>query len=254
MAHYDAYIICTSPRSGSTLLCNLLAGTHVAGNPASYFHRPSVSAWLQQFNLPENDRAPERERLQTILTRTIAAGSLDTGLFGLRLQQPSLDFFRQKLAVLCPESATDVQRLYTVFGRTAFLHLTRVDKVSQAVSHVKADQTGLWHRAADGSELERQSPPQTPHYDPESIQRRLEEARVCDQAWVTWFAEENINPFRILYEDLCADPKAILKQILAFLGLDAEAANGVEPGIARLADATSLDWVSRFKAQASFLP
>ncbi|MEM7023395.1 MAG: Stf0 family sulfotransferase [Pseudomonadota bacterium] len=24
MAHYDSYVICTSPRSGSTLLCDLL--------------------------------------------------------------------------------------------------------------------------------------------------------------------------------------------------------------------------------------
>ena len=43
MAKYESYVLCTSPRSGSTLLCKLLAATGVAGNPDSYFHRPAVS-------------------------------------------------------------------------------------------------------------------------------------------------------------------------------------------------------------------
>ncbi|MEM1201062.1 MAG: Stf0 family sulfotransferase, partial [Pseudomonadota bacterium] len=33
MAGFDAYVICTSPRSGSTLLCKLLAPTGIAGKP-----------------------------------------------------------------------------------------------------------------------------------------------------------------------------------------------------------------------------
>ena len=38
MADFEAYVICTSPRSGSTLLCKLLVATGVAGLPASHFH------------------------------------------------------------------------------------------------------------------------------------------------------------------------------------------------------------------------
>ncbi|MBT6203829.1 MAG: sulfotransferase, partial [Rhodospirillaceae bacterium] len=43
MARYQSYVICTSPRSGSTLLCSLLAATGLAGNPCSHFHDPSIS-------------------------------------------------------------------------------------------------------------------------------------------------------------------------------------------------------------------
>lgn len=39
---YRAYVICTSPRSGSTLLCKLLAATGQAGKPKSYFHKPDL--------------------------------------------------------------------------------------------------------------------------------------------------------------------------------------------------------------------
>ena len=34
-----SYVVCATPRSGSTLLCALLAGTGVAGNPEEYFER-----------------------------------------------------------------------------------------------------------------------------------------------------------------------------------------------------------------------
>ena len=153
MAKYDSYIICTSPRSGSTLLCKLLAATGVAGNPDSYFHRPSISDWLADLGLTRKRSVPERELLEAIFRAAIAKGTLGTGIFGLRLQRHSFDFFTEKLAVLYPEHSNDVERFQAAFGRTLFVHLTRRDKVAQAVSYVKAQQTGLWHAAPDGTEL-----------------------------------------------------------------------------------------------------
>ncbi|HMF66717.1 MAG TPA: Stf0 family sulfotransferase, partial [Phyllobacterium sp.] len=36
-----SYVICGTPRSGSTLLCDLLESTGIAGRPASYFRSES---------------------------------------------------------------------------------------------------------------------------------------------------------------------------------------------------------------------
>lgn len=36
---FDTYVICATPRTGSTLLCGLLESSGVAGHPASYFNR-----------------------------------------------------------------------------------------------------------------------------------------------------------------------------------------------------------------------
>ena len=42
----DGYLICATPRTGSTLLCGLLASTGVAGNPELYFRvRRSGEGW-----------------------------------------------------------------------------------------------------------------------------------------------------------------------------------------------------------------
>lgn len=249
MAKYDSYVICTSPRSGSTLLCKLLAATGVAGNPESYFHRCSIRGWLADFGLTPDPSVSEREHLETAFRTAITEGTLETGIFGLRLQRHSFDFFTEKLAILHPGHANDAERFRAAFGRTLFLHLTRRDKVEQAVSYVKAHQTGLWHVAADGTELERLSPPREPAYKANEIQDRLAEMQAHDHNWNCWFAKEGINPLRITYEAMSADPVGVLRRILDHLGLDREAANGIEPSIAKLADDINQDWVARFRSE-----
>ena len=249
MAHYDSYVICTSPRSGSTLLCDLLAATGVSGNPGSHFHEPSISDWLGYYDLAPDPSLPERDVLALIFEAAVSKGSHETGMFGLRLQRHSFDFFTRKLAILHPELSSDAARFQAAFGRTLFIHLTRRDKVEQSVSYVKAHQTGLWHAAPDGTELERLSPPQDPAYDASEIRARFEEATTYDRDWEHWFVTEKIAPLRITYESLASDPMGTLRRILDDLGLDREAAAGVKPGVAKLADETSRDWVARFRSE-----
>ena len=179
----------------------------------------------------------------------IAKGTLNTGIFGLRLQRDSFDFFTEKLGVLYPEHSNDVERFQAAFGRTFFVHLTRRDKVAQAVSYVKAQQTGLWHAAPDGTELERLSPPREPAYDATGIRSRLEEVTAHDHGWEYWFAASEIAPLRITYEELSDGPVETLRIILDHLGLEGETADGVELGVAKLADNINQDWVTRFRSE-----
>jgi LPS sulfotransferase NodH len=226
-----------------------LAATGVAGNPESYFHGPSISSWLADLGLARDPSAPDRELLEAIFRTAIARGTLDTGIFGLRLQRHSFDFFTEKLAVLYPGHSSHVERFQAAFGRTFFVHLTRRDKVAQAVSYAKAQQTGLWHAAPDGTELERLSPPQEPAYDASEILTRLEEMTAHDRNWEEWFASSEIDPFRITYEELSAAPIKTLRAMLGRLGLEREAADRVEPAVAKLADETNHDWVERFRSE-----
>ena len=101
-------------------------------------------------------------------------------MFGLRLQRHSFDFFTQKLAILHCRLSSDAQHFQAAFGRTLFVHLTRRDKVEQSISYFMACQTGLWHAAPDGTELERLSPAQKPVYDADEIRARFEEVTACD--------------------------------------------------------------------------
>lgn len=247
MPTYRSYILCTSPRSGSTLLCKLLSATGVAGHPGSHFHEPSQEAWLAYFGLPVVAGEAEPVTLRRVFAAAIHKGRGGTDVYGLRLQRHSFDFFMEKLAVLHAGLATDLERLNEAFGETLFIHLIRQDKVEQAVSYVKAEQSGLWHRAPDGTELERLSEPREPQYDFEAIKAEYDRFTGFDRDWLSWFEHQRIQPLRITYEDLSTDPLRELARILTRLGLDAQKAEGVMPGVAKLADAVSAEWTARFR-------
>lgn len=249
MPPYSAYVLCTAPRSGSTLLCKLLADTGIAGRPGSHFHEPSLAEWLADYDLPEVPGRSERDTVAAVFAAAIDKGRGGTPIFGLRLQRHSFAFFSGKLALLHPEPAGDVARMQAAFGRTLFIHLTRADKVEQAVSLVRAEQTGLWHRAPDGTEIERTAPPREPVYDAAALRAAFEMLTGYERQWEDWFARESVEPLRLTYDALSSDPAGTLASVLQALGLPREAAKGVAPGTARLADATNRDWVNRFRGE-----
>mgnify|MGYP006443391897 CR=1 FL=1 len=244
----QAYVICTSPRSGSTLLCRLLAATGTAGQPDSHFHTPTRAAWRKTYGLSDAVFASDQDQLGAIFAAARARGTGETGVFGLRLQRGSFEFFMAQLALLCPQHGSDAARIKAVFGQTLFIHLTRTDKLGQAISCVKARQTGLWHQASDGTEVERTGPPQDPRFDRSAIATELGEFTAFDAAWTTWFSDQKLQPLRITYEDLSRDPAAQLARVLAALGQDPAAAQASAPPLRKLAGATNRDWAARFRA------
>ncbi|MBL4810918.1 MAG: sulfotransferase [Rhodobacteraceae bacterium] len=250
-SRYKSYMICTSPRSGSTLLCKLLEETGVAGNPGSYFHNPSLASWLQSNGLNADAFSTHEAALRAIYNAAIAEGRGDTAIFGLRMQRKSFDFFMQQTALLHGDMQTDVARIEAAFGPTLFIYLTRASKLDQAISLVKARQTGLWHMAADGTELERLSEPQQPYYDGAAIGHHLAELKQLDEAWKTWFRHENVQPLEVSYDRLSSDPRRILADILNALGLQKSLAANASPPTQKLADATSRQWAARYAAETT---
>ncbi|HVW56824.1 MAG TPA: Stf0 family sulfotransferase [Rhizobiaceae bacterium] len=249
MTKFDSYMICTSPRIGSTLLCKMLTATGVAGKPDSYFFGTSLEAWLDDLGIVPEEAADEHEILKAAFRAAHVKGRNGTDVFGLRMQRHSFEFFCEKLAVLHPGRLTDRERFRQAFGSTLFLHLTRPDKIGQAVSYLKAQQTGLWHVAPNGSELERLAPHREPRYDREAIRACVETMSAYDRDWNDWFAREGIEPLRISYDDLSADPIETLRHVLEQLGLDQAAVDGVTPGVRKLADGTNREWVARYLSE-----
>ena len=245
----DAYLICTSPRSGSTLLCRMLTDTGVAGAPNSHFHKPSLAAWARAHKVDVPAPPAEVEALPRILLAARQTGRGGTDVFGARIQQESFAFFRDQLAVLYPEEGDDLGRITAAFGTTKIFYLTRGDKVGQAVSVVKAQQTGLWHQAPDGTEIERLTPPAEPVYDGAALKEAYDGFLAREAGWAAWFDAEGIAPVRITYEALSEDPIGRLRDVLAAIGQDPAVADEVEPGTAKLADAVSQQWVERFREE-----
>jgi LPS sulfotransferase NodH len=242
----DGYIICGTPRTGSTLLCDLLASTKTTGNPDSFYGRKFMSSWAQEWGLPDRDTMSARDFNIAYLNAAVAAGKGGTGIFGLRLMRENLDEVSTLLDQVFPQLPSDRARLERAFGRILYIHLSRDDKLAQAISLVKAEQTGLWHMAPDGTEIERLAPPEEPQYDFARINREVLELKSHDSAWNSWFAAQGIRPLRIGYETLSANPAAALIRICDALGVQPPNARDIAPGVAKLADETSLDWMRRY--------
>ncbi|MGI9350060.1 MAG: Stf0 family sulfotransferase [Rhizobiaceae bacterium] len=253
MEQFQAYVICTSPRSGSTLLCRLLRNTEIAGFPESHFHDPSISEWLGYYGLKPEEFGERKDALNAVFSAAYETGKGRTGIFGMRLQRHSFSFFVEQLNVLHPTLSTDRSRIEAAVGKTLFIHLTRKNKLEQAISYVKAQQSGLWHMAPDGTELERLSEPKEPTYDYQAIVTQLARFVEMDKEWSAWFAAEQIEPLRVTYDDLSADPHATLARVLEALGIDHAPTDEVAVPVAKLADATNRDWADRFRAEATDL-
>jgi len=79
----------------------------------------------------------------------------------------------------------------------------------------------------------------------------LAKLEAYDTAWNIWFAAQGITPLRIGYDRLSADPAATLLAICEALGVQPPNARNIRPGVAKLADETSLDWMRRYRQDAA---
>ena len=86
----SSYIVCGTPRSGSTLLCGMLTETRVAGCPHSYFRQEDIAEWAEEWGV-EPARGPDDVQFdKAYVTAMRRVGTDDTGTFGLRLMWSSV--------------------------------------------------------------------------------------------------------------------------------------------------------------------
>jgi trehalose 2-sulfotransferase len=163
---------------------------------------------------------------------------------------PSLHEMTEKLATLYPLETSDAGRISAAFGTPLYLHIEREDKVAQAISRSKAEQSGLWHRAADGGIREQIGPYQEPAYDANRLRASIAETTAHQAQWRQWFAGQAITPMELTYEELSADPAAAVARLLTALDRDPEIASRIAPRTAKLADAQSREWAVRFVREA----
>jgi LPS sulfotransferase NodH len=195
------------------------------------------------------DWGDEHEFDQAYLAAVQQQGSDGTQVFGMRLMWESVGDLSKRLGSLYPGLPSHSARFRSAFGPPVYVHLSREDKVAQAVSRLKAEQTGLWHVAADGTERERLKPGQALVYDARGLSEYLAELERHEASWANWFARQRIQPVRITYEALSTEPQATLATVLFALGLDPVIAGTVEPRTAKLADTKSCEWATRFRKE-----
>ncbi len=247
-----SYIICATPRSGSTLLCEMLSATGLAGRPNSYFREQDISWWADRWGVARPNGLEDADFDRSYVNAMTREGSANTGVFGLRLMWGSVEEAHRRLGRVYDPQADVVDLFREAFGPMVFIHLSRVDKVAQAISLIRAEQSGLWHVNADGTVLEGSATPQPIAYDAKRIGSLISELRSDEEGWERFFAERHIEPLRLTYETMAADPRKSLAIVLAAIGRRPDAAREITIKTAKMGgDQISRDWADRFTRENS---
>jgi trehalose 2-sulfotransferase len=240
----NGYLLCSSPRSGSTMLCDLLRRSGL-GVPESLFRPNDIEEYAQDWGLTASTEFWDRNYVDA--ARRYGSGG--TGCFGVRIMGSHMPGFLARLAELYPQSSNDRTRLRTAFGIEHYVHLSRQDKLAEAVSLAMARQTGLWHRHVDGSERERSKPHEQPYYDRAAIALELQMLQDEAVGWRSWFGTCGISPLVVTYEDLAADPTGQFNRVLGHLGIPDTTA--LQPGTAKMSNDLNVEWSSRFRSEVN---
>jgi LPS sulfotransferase NodH len=216
-----SYLICSTPRSGSTLLCGLLLSTGIAGRPESYFRLPDEPTWVDRWRIARDPDGSFDYR--DYVQAAIKDGNTENGVFGARVMWGTMDEIVANLSSVYRDLAGgDLELLSRAFGRIRFVHLRRGDTVAQAVSWARAEQTGYWHHG-DSSANE-------PHFELDQIQGFVAMIDEHNAAWRDWFTSFDIRPHVVRYEELTADMVGITLGVLDFLGLELPDGRTIAPG------------------------
>jgi LPS sulfotransferase NodH len=233
-----SYFVCSTPRSGSTLLCERLTGTGVAGSPNEWMLPSTEGLARDMFGIAA--RFADPAYLGELLTKTRTAN----GVFGVKLMWPQMaqllrgEFWNLRLG---PPQAGMI-----TLANLRYVRIVRRDRIRQAVSFLLAQRTNRWQRLATqddplvaaarraGFETDDRVPPGWSLTD---IRARVASAEHCpalqheideclaeidrqSAEWDCFFSAPGVVPLTVAYEDLVADSPAAMGRVLRYLGLE----------------------------------
>ncbi|MCQ3938403.1 MAG: hypothetical protein DPW18_15345 [Chloroflexi bacterium] len=235
-----SYTIWFTQRTGSTLLYKAIESTGAAGIPREWFSCPP--------DLLSTYRKASYAELQDYLYKL---GATSNGVFGVShsCYEPHFGQLIETLRKFpaCPPQETRRTAVWEgVFPNHRHIFMTRRNKVRLAVSWWRAIQSGEWHVPTDQV---RKPIDLSDKYSFDAINHLYNECSMREAGIQEFFAEAGIVPLTIVYEDFIQNYEGTVRTLLDYLGLDSRSAVIAPPALTKLADATSEEWVQRFREE-----
>lgn len=236
------YVIASSPRTGSTLLARLLWDTGLVGAPKEYLNPMQLRDWGLRLGSPPTTwalsllrghavglagRPPLCPNSAAHLRAVMKRRTGPSGHFGLKLH---FHHFEQHCgAGIAP----------LLGGEPRWIHITRQDRVAQAISWDRALQSGQWAAHQSGGRLPER-------YSRRRIQSALDRIEAQEAGWRSVLAGRPVQ--QLSYEGLVGDKLGTLRECLSWLGVDAQSVVLPPDGLRRQSDGVSATWKQRFEA------
>jgi len=240
MEPQSSYTLWFSQRTGSSLLCRALESTGIAGTPREYFNcKPDLLVDFHQTNYAD---------LQAYLWKL---GTTTNGVFAINhsFYEPHFSQLIETLRKFpaCPPEETRRTKVWEhIFPNHRHIFMTRRNKVRLAVSWWRAIQSGEWHLSTGDS---RKPVDLSNAYSYDAINHLYNECSMREAGIQEFFAEGNISPLNIFYEDFVQEYEQTVRAFLDYLELDSRSATIAPPALTKTADAVSEEWVQRFREE-----
>jgi LPS sulfotransferase NodH len=229
----ESYLICTTHRSGSNLLCQVLTDSKVTGKPGEFFSDKLRARLTGLLSLPEN--LTPIEFFRGAMHRTTGTN----GLFGAKVMPRHLQHALQVIrpAFRVAAQATDLAVLSALLPKPRFVWLHREDVLRQAISLARAKQTKAWNA--------RKAPAIPAVFDFAQIDQCVGQIERANAFWKQWFSAQGIQVHQITYEQMVADYQRTVRAVLAFVGQPLTTDIPL-PTLPRQADSLTEDWANRY--------
>ena len=257
-----AYLVCATQRSGSTLLCEALTATGVAGCPEEYFEaRPSTGArraprdyleGLGDLNalalVPDDDEQGASPHSSLVgvrdygehLARVRDWGTGPNGVWGAKVMWDHLGDLRELSGGRGPEE---------LFPGLRYVWVRRADTVRQAISLWRAMQTRTWRRA--GAQISHcSSAAGEPAYCFPALRHLAERLARHDAAWEGFLAARDRPVLALRYEEIAGDVAGAVRAVCDHLEVALSEDVAPEAPLTRQADELSAAWVERYESDA----
>jgi LPS sulfotransferase NodH len=246
-----SYLVCATPRSGSTLLCETLIETGVAGRPREYFERLPGSGLPRQPReylsgvadadidrlLPPTRPGPGLPPFAERLAAALQEGTTENGVFGAKLMWGYAKPFLDDTGGAPEDVLPDLR----------YVLVTRRDKLRQAMSLWRALQTQVWNAGDEDGASEDGGPA----YCRAAIDALRARLAADEEAWRRWFAARGCRPLELVYEQFAARPAAAAAAVLEHLRIPAPGDLRPPAALRRQADALTEDWVRRHEGDTA---
>jgi trehalose 2-sulfotransferase len=231
------------------MLCRALMDSAIAGRPEEYFlaedpkKLPDWRFWEEgPFGL--HSGAVDRE---SYLDAVYRMGSTPNGVFGAKLMWNNVRWAVAKFQEMPRFSSLERAQVFQrALPDLHVIHVTRRDRVRQAVSWARMAQDGVWVVSDD----EPAPPPRPVEYRYDLINGLENLIIEGERGWRELFGELDVSPLELTYEDLATDD-GYGKAIRAVIGhLQIGAPDLVVPNrrTHRQADEITEEWVVRYEA------
>jgi LPS sulfotransferase NodH len=232
------YIIASTMRTGSYLLCEGLEATGRAGHPREIFCPERRGNYAGEWELPADIS------LDDYAYAAVKNATTENGVCGMKIHGHHVE----PLARECGWAGAPWQVLRWIFPAAKYIYLTRRNRRAQAISWHRAVVTNEWWKIPGVEDWDLTG--KRPEFDGAEIRRMEIELARQDWAWERFFEAGPCEMMAMTYEELAADYRTEIARALAFIGEDSGLAKNLpEPRMMRQADGTSEDWLRQMDAQ-----